>query len=86
MSTVIRLARTGTTKRPAYRMVVIDKARANKGGIIENLGASLPQGKEPLAFKLAEDRTLDWLKKGALPSATAKRILERSGIWKKFRP
>jgi len=30
----MRLQRTGTTKRPFYRLVVIDHRRANKGGII----------------------------------------------------
>ncbi len=79
----MRLQRTGTTKRPAYRLVVIDKARANKGGIIENLGMVDLLGKETV-HKIDEGRVIAWIQKGAAPSETAKGVLKKAGIWAKL--
>src|ERR1700747_3400602 len=85
MPTAIRLKRTGTPKRPTYRLVVIDKERANSGGILENLGSYQSRSSEAVNYTLAEDKILSWLKKGALPSESARTLLDKSGIWKKFK-
>ncbi len=82
MATSMRLLRTGTTKRPVYRLVVIDKSKANKGGIIENLG--MVDSRAELKHDIKEDRTLAWLKQGADPSDTTKNLLKKTGIWAKF--
>jgi small subunit ribosomal protein S16 len=68
-----------------YRLVVIDKARANAGGVLDNLGSYASRSSEPQNYQLAEDKVLAWLKKGALPSESAKTLLVKAGIWKKFK-
>jgi small subunit ribosomal protein S16 len=83
VATSMRLLRTGTTKRPVYRLVVIDKSRANKGGIIENLGMVDVSAKET-KHAVKEDRTLAWLKQGAEPTDTVKGLLKGAGIWAKW--
>ena len=35
-------------------------------------------------IKLDEEKILNWLSKGAVPSETVKSILTNNGIWKKF--
>ena len=83
MATSMRLLRTGTKKRPVYRLVVIDKARANKGGIIENLGMVDVRAKET-THAVKEDRALAWLKLGAEPTDSVKGLLKGAGIWAKW--
>src|SRR6266576_1899238 len=79
----MRLLRTGTTKRPMYRLVVIDKSRANKGGIIENLGMVDVSAKET-KHAMKEDRVLAWLKTGAQPTDSVKGLLKSTGSWAKW--
>lgn len=80
MATALRLLRTGTTKRPFYRMVVIDQARANKGGIIENLG-SVPVLAADAKPQLNAERVAHWLKQGVVISESAKGVLKKAGLW-----
>lgn len=80
MATALRLLRTGTTKRPFYRLVVIDQARANKGGIIENLGA-VPVLDAKAAPQLNVERVKHWLTKGVITSESAKGVLKKAGLW-----
>ena len=79
MATALRLLRTGTTKRPCYRMVVIDQARANKGAIIENLGV-VPVLKAADLPQLNVERVKYWVGVGAIVSASAETILKRTGL------
>jgi len=80
MATALRLLRTGTTKRPCYRMVVIDQARANKGGIIENLGM-VPVLREGDVAQLNVERVKHWLSVGSIVSESAKTVLKRGGLY-----
>ena len=83
MATSMRLLRTGTKKRPVYRLVVIDKSRANKGGIIENLGM-VDVSRDQVKHAMKEDRALAWLKDGAQPTDSVKTLLKGAGIWAKW--
>ncbi len=86
MSTAMRLKRTGTTKRPCYRIVVIDSRNANKGAIIANVGINNPRdAKSASQWVLQEPVIMDWLKKGAQPSESVRTILNKAGIWAKFK-
>jgi len=86
VSTAMRLKRTGTTKRPCYRIVVIDSRNANKGGIIANVGINNPRdSKAESQWKLDEEGILGWLKKGAQPSESVKSLLSKAGLWAKFK-
>ena len=80
MATALRLLRTGTTKRPCYRLVVIDQARANKGAIIENLGV-VPVLKSGDEAKLNAERVRYWVGVGSIVSDSAKTVLKRTGLY-----
>jgi len=83
MATKIRLARAGAKKKPFYHVVVADERCKRDGRFIENVGIYDPN-QNPAAFRLEEEKTLDWLGKGAQPTDTVKQILKKAGIWEKF--
>lgn len=83
MAVRIRLQRHGRKKRPFYRLVAAD-ARAQRDGVfLERLGHYNPLT-DPADIFIDEEKALKWLRRGAQPSDTAKRLLSKSGIWKKF--
>jgi small subunit ribosomal protein S16 len=71
---MIRMARFGGKKKPAYRVVVIDKERARDSRAVEVVGTYHPLAK-PAAVKLNHDRITHWMKHGAQPSDTVARLL-----------
>ena len=73
---MIRLARTGATKKPSYRVVVIDKERARDGRFVEIVGHYDPR-KTPVTLVLDSERIDYWLKRGAQPSDTVGSFLRR---------
>ena len=84
MSVKIRLARGGSKKRPVYKVVVADERSPRDGRFIENLGQYDPL-KEDFLLNFKGDRALEWLKKGAQPTDTVRRLLRHSGVWAKFK-
>lgn len=81
MAVHIRLRRTGTTRKPAYRVVVADSRAARDGKFIEVIGHYSPITNPP-TLKIEVDRALEWIKKGARPSNTVKNLLARAGAAK----
>lgn len=75
----IRLRRVGKKKRPAYRVVVAESRAPRDGAFIEILGLYDPLT-DPPTINVNEDRTREWLRKGAQPSDTAAKLLKRKGI------
>jgi len=84
MSVKIRLARSGAKKKPFYQVVVADERFPRDGRFIERLGQYDPRQDQSL-LGLKEDRTLEWLKQGAQPTATVLRLLRSAGVWAKFK-
>ena len=83
MAVRIRLQRLGRKKRPFYRLVAAD-ARAQRDGVfLERLGHYDPIT-DPADVIIDEEKALKWLRRGAQPTDTAKRLLSQQGIWKKF--
>jgi len=80
VSTSIRLKRFGAKKRPYYRLVVIDSQAARDSRSIEEVGQYHPIEAEDKQVLLKEDRIKEWLAKGAQPSATVKKILNKHNI------
>jgi small subunit ribosomal protein S16 len=80
VSTSIRLKRFGSKKRPYYRLVVVDSQAARDSRSIEEVGYYHPIEAEENQVVLKEDRIRDWLSKGAQPTATVKRILNKNNI------
>ncbi len=70
----MRLARFGAKKKPAYRVVVIDKHRARNSRSIETVGHYNPT-KDPIELMLNDERIQHWLGVGAQPSDTVKRLI-----------
>jgi small subunit ribosomal protein S16 len=75
----IRLARTGKTKKPFYRVVVIDKRRPRNGRFVEVVGTYDPL-KKPAEVKLNAERVKYWLGCGAQPSDTVRSFLRNQKI------
>ena len=81
MAVHIRLRRTGTTKKPAYRVVVADPRAARDGRFIEVIGHYNPLTNPPV-IKIETEKAVAWIKKGAQPSNTVKHLLARAGVGK----
>lgn len=79
----IRLKRMGATKSPFYRIVVLDSRTRRDGREIEVLGTYDPKA-NPALVQIDEEKVLEWLNKGALPSDTIRNILSKNGTMKKF--
>ncbi|OLB07909.1 MAG: 30S ribosomal protein S16 [Candidatus Rokuibacteriota bacterium] len=74
MAVSIRLRRTGTNKRPTYRVVVADSRAPRDGRFIEILGHYNPLT-EPPTVKIDRAKAQAWIAKGAQPSNTVRRLL-----------
>ncbi|HVC63883.1 MAG TPA: 30S ribosomal protein S16 [Candidatus Dormibacteraeota bacterium] len=77
MAVHIRLRRTGTTRKPAYRVVVADSRAARDGKFIEVLGHYNPLTNPP-TIKIEVEKAQAWIAKGAQPSNTVKHLLARA--------
>lgn len=83
MATKIRLMRMGRKKRPFYRLVVADSRTRRDGAFIEIIGTYNPLPNET-ELKIDEEKALKWLSVGAIPTDTAKSLMSKLGIIKKF--
>jgi len=81
VSVKIRLKRFGTKKRPYFRVVVIDSKTPRDGRTIEEVGFYHPIEAEDRQIKLDPDKIRYWLDKGALPSDTVKKLLNKNNIF-----
>ena len=72
----IRLSRVGTTKRPFYRVVVMESGAPRDGRFVELLGHYNPRT-EPEVVEVDHDRVAYWIGKGARPSDTVRTLLVR---------
>jgi len=83
VSVKIRLKRFGTKKRPYYRIVVMDSRAPRDGRAIEEVGLYHPIEVEDKQLKIREDRIREWISKGARPSDTVKRLLNKLNLYMK---
>jgi small subunit ribosomal protein S16 len=79
----IKLRRVGATKQPAYRLVIADSKSSRDGKFINTIGHYNPRN-QPEELVINEQQALDWLNKGAQPTATVARLLNKAGILDKF--
>jgi small subunit ribosomal protein S16 len=75
----IRLTRLGAHKRPFYRVVVSDSRTRRDGPFIEILGTYDPL-KDPSEIKLDMEKVKLWLQRGAQPTDTAKKLIQRASL------
>jgi small subunit ribosomal protein S16 len=83
VSVKLRLRRMGNTNRPFYRVVAIDSRFRRDGRSVEELGWYDPL-KKPMAVHLDEAPILEWLRRGAEPSATVRELMRDKGILLKW--
>jgi len=82
MAVVIRLKRTGRSKRPCYRISVADSRSPRDGRTLETLGIYdpvVPDAEKQATLKV--DRARHWMSEGALPSETVHSIFRRMGVY-----
>jgi len=72
----IRMRRTGSKKRPFFRVVVATSEAARDGSFVEILGHYDPRA-QPETFTVNHERVDYWLSKGARPSDSVRTLLAR---------
>lgn len=72
----IRLQRAGKKKAPFYHIVVADSKSPRDGKIIDQIGTYDPMS-DPTVLKLDNEKVEKWLKNGAKPTETVKKLIER---------
>ena len=79
----IRLQRQGAKKAPFYHIVVADSRSPRDGKYLELIGFYNPLT-DPAEIKVNEEVALKWLRNGAILTDTAKDLLSKAGVMKKF--
>jgi small subunit ribosomal protein S16 len=79
----LRLMRMGKKKQPTYRVVAADSRSPRDGRFIEIVGIYDPRP-DPSAIRIDNDKAVDWLRKGAQPTESVRKLLEISGAWETF--
>ncbi len=77
MAVKIRLKRMGAKKAPFYRIVVADSRYPRDGRFIEEIGYYDPT-KTPSVIKVDTEKADKWIKNGAQPTDTVKKILKNA--------
>jgi small subunit ribosomal protein S16 len=72
----IRLTRTGSKKKPFYRIIVTDSRTARDSSYVEVLGYYNPRT-SPETLEIKRERFDHWVKAGATPSDTVRTLLAR---------
>lgn len=80
MATKIRLKRFGTKKRPFYRIVVMDSRAPRDGRAIEEIGLYHPISADGNQIRFDEEKVREWLQKGARPTETVRKLLNRNNF------
>lgn len=83
MAVKLRLRRMGAKKRAFYRIVAADSRSPRDGRFIEEIGYYNPI-ETPAVVKIDEEKALNWLSTGAIPTDTVRDLLSQEGIMKKF--
>ena len=73
----IRLQREGKKKAPFYHIVVADSRSPRDGKIIEQIG-TYDQMTEPSTIVLDNAKVEQWIKNGAKPTETVKKLIEKA--------
>jgi len=81
MAVKLRLKRMGSKKRPFYRIVTADSRAPRDGKTIDEVGTYNPLNGE---VTVKEEKVLEWLSKGAIPTDTVRSLLSKKGVLKTF--
>lgn len=85
MSIAMRMARSGSKKRPYYKIVIADIRAPRDGKFIERIGSYNPllAKDDEKRVVLDLDRAKHWLSAGAQPSDRVARFLDAAGLMKR---
>ena len=83
MAVKLRLMRVGKKKQPSYRLVAADARSPRDGRFIEIVGIYDPRA-EPSMVRIDNDKAVGWLRQGAQPTESARKLLEISGAWAQY--
>ena len=72
----IRLRRTGSKKRPFFRVVVAEARSKRESAFVETVGTYNPRVK-PAKVELNKERVQHWLGRGAQPSDSVRTLLAK---------
>ena len=72
----IRLRRTGSKKRPFFRVVVSEARSKKEGEFIDILGFYNPRTK-PAVVEIDKEKIAQWIAKGARPSDSVRTLIAR---------
>ncbi len=75
----IRLRRIGAKKAPYYRIIVADSRYPRDGRFIEEIGTYDPKA-DSSAVKVDAEKVAAWIKNGAQPTETVKRLLKQENV------
>ena len=75
----IRLRRMGAKKAPYYRIIVADSRSPRDGRCIEEIGTYNPLT-QPATITVDGEKAQQWIKNGAQPTDTVKKLLKNNGI------
>jgi small subunit ribosomal protein S16 len=78
----MRLMRFGTTKKPTYRIVVMESKKARQSQALDTLGTYTPLD-DPAGVKLDLEKAKSWIAKGVRPSSTVQSLIDRVSKAKK---
>ena len=79
----LRLKRMGAKKVPFYRIVAADSRARRDGRDIDTIGTYDPT-KQPAIVNIDEEKALNWLNKGAVPTDTVRSLLAKNGTMQKY--
>ncbi len=80
MSLKIRLKRMGSSKKPYYRVIVVDERMSGKGRRVEDLGTYNPKNATNSIVNFNKESMEQWIKKGAVPTATVAGLLKKNTV------
>ena len=76
------MKRGGRSHKPYYRIVVMD-SRTRSGGVeVDVVGVYQPCARPKPIVQVDQKKALDWLRKGARPSDTARNVFSTLGLMK----
>ena len=75
MAVKLRLARTGSKKRPFYRVIAVNSATRRDGRPLEFLGHYNPMT-SPATIAINQEKVQKWLDMGAEASDTVRNLLK----------
>ncbi len=82
MAVKIRLARSGSKKKPYYKVVVANATSPRDGKFIEIIGTFNPMLPKDSSdrFTINAEKAQHWLSTGALPTEKTAKLLSNAGV------